>query len=252
MSTESRFGHFIRRRDWRIWFGIVVTVLWLSVGVGYLLAAGRRMPVDELPLDALGSFLEGAFAPLAFLWLVIGLFIQQQELANNTDAIRKTSEQSEKQTQAIAATEMNARQETFFKIKENVDQQLGGISGMLYSSSQGPAGSANLSREAMDEYFKQVADGDVTVFARLFLSIDFLGEGALDDLFYGTEIRRRHSRNYMRTFERLCRLAKNCDVDGIIEDSLMQNAFGLLYLRLRDLKSGEDVEPATDKERSAI
>jgi hypothetical protein len=38
----------------------------------------------------------------------------------------------------------------------------------------------------------------------------------------------------MRTFERLCRLAQNCDVDGIIEDSLLQNAFGLLYRRMQD------------------
>jgi hypothetical protein len=34
----------------------------------------------------------------------------------------------------------------------------------------------------------------------------------------------------------LCRLAKNCDVDGIIEDSLMQSAFGLLYLRILDYR----------------
>jgi hypothetical protein len=40
----------------------------------------------------------------------------------------------------------------------------------------------------------------------------------------------------MRTFERLCRLARNCDVDGIIEDALMQNAFGLLYLGMRKVR----------------
>ena len=68
-----------------------------------------------------------------FLWLVIGLFIQQRELADNTEVLRQTSIQSEKQTQAIAATEMNARQETFFKIAENVKSQLGGITGMSIS-----------------------------------------------------------------------------------------------------------------------
>ena len=46
----------------------------------------------------------------------------------------------------------------------------------------------------------------------------------------------------MRTFERLCRLAQNCDVDGIIEDSLMQNAFGLLYLRMKKPKPQADNE----------
>jgi hypothetical protein len=180
-------------------------------------------------------------APLAFLWLVIGLFIQQQELANNTEALRKTSEQSEIQTQAIAATEMNARQETFFKIKENVFRQLGGIAGMLYASSKGPPGDGQMSLEEMDENFAQVARGDSELFARKFLTITFLDDGEPGLLFYSTEIRRRHCGNFMNTFERLCRLAKNCDVDGIIEDSLMQNAFGLLYRRMQQYQPKSDV-----------
>ena len=51
-------------------------------------------------------------------------------------------------------------------------------------------------------------------------------------MLYGTEIRTKHSRNYMRAFEKLRRLARNCDVDRIIEDTLMQAAFGLLYERM--------------------
>lgn len=224
---------FVRKRDWRIWLGVVITLSWISGGLWYVISISRSTPDQEFSLEVIGSFLEGAFAPLAFLWLVIGLFIQQRELANNSEALHKSSEQSEKQTLAIAATEMNARQGTFFKIKENVYQQLGGISGMLYSSSIGPAGTGDMSREEMDDHFKQVADGDCEVFARLFLTRSFLGESDLGDLFYGTDVRRRHTENYLRTFSRLCRLAQNCDVDGIIEDSLMQNAFGLLYVRMR-------------------
>ena len=234
MASQNALIDFVRKRDWRIWFGVVVTFTWIVGGLWYVIAVSRSTPEQEFTLDVIGSFLEGAFAPLAFLWLVIGLFIQQRELANNSDALRRSSEQSEKQTLAIAATEMNARQGTFFKIKENVYQQLGGISGMLYSSSIGPAGTGEMSREEMDENFKHVADGDCEIFARLFLSRGFLDEMDLKDLFFGTDVRTRHSKNYMRTFERLCRLAQNCDVDGIIEDSLMQNAFGLLYQRMRD------------------
>lgn len=227
---------FIHSRDWRIWFGTVITILWLVSGVWYVASVVNANPDQSVSLDVIGNFLEGAFAPLAFLWLVIGMFIQQRELANNSKAIRKASKQSAKQTQAIAATEMNARQETFFKIKENVSHQLGGIAGMLYSSSMGPAGSGEMTREKMGENFKHVADGDSAIFARMFLSLGALDDADLFDLFYGTEIRTRHSENYLRTFERLCRLAKNCDVDGIIEDSLMQNAFGLLYYRISQHK----------------
>lgn len=230
MDPAGKIEKSIRNTDWRIWLGIVVTLLWLVGGGWYVLQIGRSAEV--LTLETIGGFLEGAFAPLAFLWLVIGLFIQQRELANNTEALQRTSEQSAKQTLAIAATEMNARQETFFKIKENVHNQLGGITGMLWASSQGPTGDGRMSREQLDDYFTQVAAGDCAIFARQFLTIDFLDDVGLQELFYGTDIRARHSRNFTRTFERLCRLAQNCDVDGIIEDSLMQNAFGLLYRRI--------------------
>ncbi len=248
MSSDNSVLEFIRKRDWRIWFGIVVTVAWIGGGAWYVFEITRSTPGTEFTLEVIGSFLEGAFAPLAFLWLVIGLFIQQRELANNSEALRRTSEQSEKQTLTIAATEMNARQETFFKIKENVHQQLGGITGMLYSSSMGPPGTGKMSREKMDEHFKNVADGDCEVFARLFLSLGMLGEADLEDLFRGTELRLRHSRNYMHTFERLCRLARNCDVDGIIEDSLMQSAFGLLYRRIRDVVPAAEGDTAPAQE----
>ena len=234
MGKDNAFISFIRKTDWRIWLGITVTLLWISGGVWYVLQVSETEPSQNFSLAAVGSFLEGAFAPLAFLWLVLGLFIQQRELANNTEAIRRTSEQSEKQTLAIAATEMNARQETFFKIAENVKNQLGGISGMLLVSSLGPVGSGKMSRDEMDEHFAQAAKGDESVFARMFISKDFLDEGGLSEMLFGTEIRTRHSHNFMRAFEKLMRLAKNCDVDNIIQDSLMQGAFGLLYIRMRD------------------
>lgn len=242
MSRLSRLSSFFCGRDWRIWFGVIVTALWLIAGIAYVHYVSTAQPEHGFSMEAVGSFLEGAFAPLAFLWLVLGLFMQQRELANNTEVLRRTSEQSEKQTQAIAATEMNARQETFFKIAENVKHQLGGISGMLYTSGLGPPGSGRFDREQMDQYFTNAAEGDCEIFARMFISMDYLEEGGLGELLFGTEIRNRHSRNYMRTFERLCRLAQSCDVDGIIEDALMQSAFGLLYRRMAEHKP-ETAEP---------
>lgn len=235
MTAGSAFRHIFTDRDWRIWLGIVITVFWVAGGILFVNYVNESDPAQTDSLAAVGSFLEGAFAPLAFLWLVLGLFIQQRELANNTEAIRRSSEQSEKQTMAIAATEMNARQETFFKIAEGVRTQLGGISGMLLVSSIGPVGSGRIDREEMDRMFSQSARNDASIFARQFISLNFDEEGGLVEMLYGTEIRDRHTRNFCRTFARLCRLAQNCDVDGIIEDSLMQSAFGLLYKRMLDL-----------------
>lgn len=242
MSTGNQLRTFISDRDWRIWFGLVVTFVWIGGGLLFVISSVGADPDQSLTLGVIGNFLEGAFAPLAFLWLVLGLFMQQRELANNTEVLKRTSEQSEKQTQAIAATEMNARQETFFKIAESVKHQLGGITGMLFAGGLGPAGSERFSREEIADMFQKASNGDAEIFARQFLSMEYMEEGGIGSLLYDTEIRRRHTRNFRRTFERLVGLARGCDVDGIIVDTMNQSAFGLLYRQMTDYMP-HDFEP---------
>lgn len=225
----------LRQTDWRIFMGAIFTTLWIIAGIVYIRGGNfSRTTIYDVPLEDIGSFLEGAFAPLAFLWLVIGLFIQQRELADNTEVLRQTSIQSEKQTQAIAATEMNARQETFFKIAENVKSQLGGITGMLFISCMGASEGQIVPKDRISEMWHMLARRDDQVFSREFLLFNADDFGGYEALFYKTEIRRRHTRNFIRTFERLMEMAKNCDsVNGIIADSLAQTAHGLLYNRMR-------------------
>ena len=226
----------LRQTDWRIIMGVTITALWIIAGITYLRGGNfSQATIYDIPLQDIGSFLEGAFAPLAFLWLVIGLFIQQKELADNTEVLRQTSIQSEKQTQAIAATEMNARQETFFKISENVKRQLGGITGMLFISTMGATEGQIVAKEVIAEMWHLLARGDDQVFSREILLADDETFGGYQALFYKTEIRRRHTKNFIHTFDRLMVMAKNCDThNGIIADSLAQTAHGLLYNRMRE------------------
>ena len=231
----------IRQTDWRILMGITITALWIAAGVVYL-RGGKfsQATIYDIPLENIGGFLEGAFAPLAFLWLVIGLFIQQKELADNTEVLRQTSIQSEKQTQAIAATEMNARQETYFKIAANVRGQLGGITGMLFVSSMGASEGQIVPKERLEHLWHMLARGDDQVFAREFLLLEAEHYGGYEALFYKTDIRRRHSENFVRVFDRLMVMARNCDSsNGIIADTLAQTAHGLIYNRMRDAMPNE-------------
>jgi len=222
-------------KDWRIWFALALTFLWFCFLAIYIARNVGWGSFLDLPIEQMGTFLEGAFAFLAFLWLVVGLFIQQSVLAENNQELRRNNLHSEKQTQAIAATEMNARQETFFKIAESTRRQLGSISGLLFISSQGVVGNGNYSSEDMAEVWKQFAGGDAEVFSRLFLTMGAgLDEGFVD-LFYGTEIRRRHTENFIVGYDRLIELAKGCDTDKIILDTLIYSAHGLLNLRMREL-----------------
>ncbi len=74
-------------KDWRILFGLLITIIWLILGFLYIAINVGISGFINLPIDEMGSFLEGAFAPLAFLWLVIGLFIQQSVLAENNEEL---------------------------------------------------------------------------------------------------------------------------------------------------------------------
>lgn len=234
MLDEDRPKSYIPR-DWRIQYGIVLTVFWFFFLFLYIARNVGWGSFLDLPIEEMGTFLEGAFAFLAFLWLVIGLFIQQSVLAENNQELRRNNLHSEKQTTAIAATEMNARQETFFKIADSTRRQLGSISGLLFVSSQGPVGNNSYNSEDMAKLWEQFAGGDVEVFSRLFLTMSAISSTDLLDLFYGTKLRRRHSENFLVSYDRLIELAKGCDTDNIILDSLIYSAHGLLNTRMREL-----------------
>jgi hypothetical protein len=238
-------------RDWRIQFGLVLTLIWFLFLILYIQWNIGWSHFMSLPINEMGSFLEGAFAFLAFLWLVIGLFIQQSVLAENNEELRRNNLHSEKQTQAIAATELNARQETFFKISQATRRQLGAISGLLFISSQGPVGNGSFSSEDLAELWKQFASGDSEVFSRLFLTLAASWDIDLADLFYGTDIRCRHTDNFLVGFDRLINLARGCDTDNIILDSLLYSAHGLLNTRMRELHPSIRFQPLSGTDSAA-
>lgn len=242
MDSQTPDKGLARRRlprwlpqDWRIQWGLALTLMWFGFLALYVARNVGWSEFMDLPIEQMGTFLEGAFAFLAFLWLVIGLFIQQSVLAENNEELRRNNLHSEKQTQAIAATELNARQETFFKIAESTRRQLGAISGLLFISSQGPTGSKAYTSEDFSGLWQQFASGDSEVFSRLFLSLAATDNVDLAHLLYGTEIRTRHTTNFLAGFDRLVKLARGCDTDDIILDSLLYTAHGLLNNRMREL-----------------
>ena len=235
-------------RDWRVWFGLGSTIFWLFLGFQYIgHVIGWKQFVFQ-SADALGAFLEGAFAPLAFLWLVIGFFLQQRELSLNNRAIRlqyqemrRTAENAEIQARAITANELHQRQETFLLVADRVQRQLGAVIGMLYMSSQAVDGGPE-TPESVTELWSQLGAGDPEAFGRRFMGVYFRlrGQGQSSrDLFYGTEIRRRHTETFLFHFGRLLDTAARCDPDGIIGDSLRGSAHGFLYRIIQELREEE-------------
>lgn len=228
----------LRVADRRVALGAGLTALWLSLGVAYVTFSLGWPRFFALPPSELGSFFEGAVAPIALLWLVLGLFLQQSEIARNnealrmqSEALRKSAEQAEVQARAIQANELHARQDTFVDLSRLVTRQLGVTAGMLYLSSQAAGAGGAVPVERLSEMWNQVGSGDDQAFMRALISLRLtLSEREAFDLFYSTPIRTRHCETYVRAFERLLRVAEGCDPDGLIRDALLSDVPGRLYL----------------------
>ena len=209
------------------------------MGAAYISLSIGWSNIAYLPADDLGSFLEGAFAPLAFLWLVIGYFLQQKELQQNTRAlqeqaeeIHRTAEQAVIQSQKMAESEVHARQDTFLQIVQSVRGQLGQISGFLFLSSQATGASGTVSAEEISDLFRRQSSLEPEVFSRQLLQLHIRlndDEAQRYDLFYGTPTRARHSNNFIFVFERLMKRAEEVDPDNMIRDSLLTSGHGFVY-----------------------
>jgi hypothetical protein len=218
-----------RNPDWRMRASLGVTAIWLLLGVIYISTVVGWTDFAFQKAPALGSFLEGAFAPLAFLWLVVGFFLQQQLLQENTRTIqaqleqmRLTNEQVEVQTRAIAADELHSRQDTFLRVNELVGQQLGMIAAwIVISHAETPA--------EFRDHWQRVGRGETNTFAMEIIRACLSGEVDANELFYATEIRSAHTQRFVEAFERLLASGSACDPDQLIVTALREGPHGRVY-----------------------
>lgn len=90
-------------------WGVLGTVAWLIGGVLLLVFGKGRMFTDyPTDLNAWGDFAAGFFAPLAFLWLVLGYRQQGEELRAQAEELRQSVEA---QKQLAAATQAQLEHE---------------------------------------------------------------------------------------------------------------------------------------------
>jgi hypothetical protein len=204
-------------------------------------------------LESQGNFLEGAFAPLAFLWLVIGYFLQYRTLMENNHNIglqymemRQASEHAAEQARALAASERHTRQESFVKIAELVNNQLGVTAGLLYLANQRTG--TELSPDPSSELWSRVAEGDSGVFSRRLIEMCYGSAGRRREgyrIFYGTPVRRRYTAQFLATFEGLLAEARASDVSGLLVDALVSgNAHGHLHRTI--LEYQREAEPEAE------
>ena len=217
--------------DWdrRIWGAVLLTALWMLGGVIYIVSAGGWGFFSQ-DADTIGGFLEGFFAPVAFLWLVVGLFVQQEEIARNRSEMERSNLLSEQQARAMEETALTARQQAFFLIADNVRRQTGNLVGAML------AGEGRIPSEEMERQWMAHAAGDYELFPRLLVErYHMLGDERFsvvhdgESLFFGTPNRKGLAEEYIRSFRRLLRQARECDEDHSILATVLQAPHGVVY-----------------------
>lgn len=110
-----------KRIDWplAIWLGLTLTAAWI-VGVSYVCYRQWDNVVGAHP-NIIGDFAAGATAPIAFLWLVVAVFLQMQELREQRNEFRALREESEKQT---VLREREADAQRWSLLAEGIDAEI--------------------------------------------------------------------------------------------------------------------------------
>ena len=246
MAEEEQDGFSL---DWRVAFGLGVTLTWITAGITYLFTIVGLENFVYLPTADIGSFLEGAFAPLAFLWLVIGHFMQQKEITANTRAIGIQEESARR-------LEVHSQRDSYFKLLSLVQDQLGSIAGFHYMSVCGPTGSGEISADEFANLRAEAGSGDHSLFVRKMIALTVENRespATLQEIFFGTEVRTRHSDNFTHTFSKLLNAARAVDTDDMVSDALLQgSAAGILYRIIQQVRGAEKVDTLFGIARPAV
>lgn len=218
--------------------GCLATIIWL---IGLLIYVSHFMgwpKFSAMSPNEFGDFLAGAAAPLAFFWLVIGFFQQGQELKLQREELelqrkelelqRKETErladEAVKQATSIAANELHARKDTFFRFAEIVHSKQQSIGSTLYEE---------IIRTGSGAGWERISNGDNDFFFRSIVQHVFPGrtEETANNI-----LRNKHAdsgtKNFIDNFRNLIMEAERCDEENILIGQYENGWMGTLYAGL--------------------
>lgn len=101
--------------------GQILTVVWVFV-VG-IYAYCRSEKFSELEPNAVGDFIAGAAAPLAFLWLVVAVFLQKVELGLQRTELKESREAQQRQANETAELVNESKRSGQLALQTKKEQQ---------------------------------------------------------------------------------------------------------------------------------
>jgi amino acid permease len=90
-------GRQLKQMKTRTKLGICSTIIWLIIIC--IVLYYHRYELDKTDIGAWGNFLAGFISPIAFFWLILGYLQQQEELKQNTDALKLQQEELRRQVE---------------------------------------------------------------------------------------------------------------------------------------------------------
>jgi hypothetical protein len=111
--------------------GFLVTALWLVLLAIYITRGKGWTALWSLDFNNMGDFLSGAFAPLAFAWLVIAVLLQTAELSLQREELhqsRRALEQQAKETRdlveqnklSVQVAQLRSREERLHQVIDSL------------------------------------------------------------------------------------------------------------------------------------
>lgn len=129
LTRIAAYGRVVRRerrRNGLLWFGLVLTIAYLSFVLPIVIP--RLGELEGMTLNEIGDFLAGLFGPAAFLWLVLGFLQQAGALRVQSEELRATRVQGALQAEALqksaALAETDYVQKRFREGLENLSDAL--------------------------------------------------------------------------------------------------------------------------------
>lgn len=126
---------------------------------------------DAMPLtlNEWGDFMAGFFAPLAFMWLVLGYFQQGEELRQNTEALKLQAEELRSSNEALR---LQAEE-----LKNSVEQQRASV-GLMREKMQYDKDLAKKGIQPKFKFINQSVSNHDVLQDPVQISVDVLNEGA--------------------------------------------------------------------------
>ncbi|MCA9233567.1 MAG: hypothetical protein KDA57_23205, partial [Planctomycetales bacterium] len=127
------------KRSRLIRWGATVTAAWLIFVVGYVVLGSE--PRELVKPNQFGDFLGGSFAPIAFLWLVIAVLLQSNELALQRQELSLTRASLDSQTEQLRLTVEHMAKQTEIlmgqadlSLRQSIESRLNGRIELLRKS----------------------------------------------------------------------------------------------------------------------